>query len=162
MVTEIIQKDWIERRIYLLRDMKVMLSTDLAELYQVPPKVLVQSVKRNIERFPPDFMFLLDKQELLNLKSQIVTSSWGGQRKPPYAFSEQGIAMLSSILKSANAIQMNIEIMRAFVNLRKYITSYKELSDKLNFLERKYDHQFKVVFDSIRGAKKNRHSSTRK
>jgi ORF6N domain len=147
---KVVQKDWIERRIYFLREMKVMLSTDLAELYQVPPKVLIQAIKRNVERFPDDFMFQLNNQELMNLKSQFVTSSWGGLRKPPYAFTEQGIAMLSGVLRSPQAIQMNIEIMRAFVNLRKYIVNYKDLSNKLNRLEQKYDHQFKVVFDEIR------------
>jgi hypothetical protein len=147
---KVVQKDWIERRIYFLREMKVMLSTDLAELYQVPPKVFIQAIKRNLERFPDDFMFQLNNQEFMNLKSQFVTSSWGGLRKPPYAFTEQGIAMLSSVLRSPQAVQMNIEIMRAFVNLRKYIVNYKDLSNKLNLLEQKYDHQFKIVFDEIR------------
>src|SRR5271157_2365987 len=106
----------VERRILSIRGLKVMLSTDLAELYEVAPKVLVQSVKRNRERFPADFMFQLTREEFANLKSQIVTSSWGGARRAaPYAFTEQGVAMLSTVLRSPKAIQVNIEIMRAFV-----------------------------------------------
>jgi chromosome condensin MukBEF ATPase and DNA-binding subunit MukB len=110
----------------------------------------MQSVKRNLKRFPPDFMFQPKNQELLNLKSQIVTSSWGGSRKKPFAFTEQGIAMLSGILNSDRAINVNIEIMREFVNLRKLLNSNKELSEKFEKLEKKYDHQFKIVFDAIR------------
>jgi hypothetical protein len=108
----------IEQRILLIRGQKVMLSTDLAELYQVEPRVLVQAVKRNIARFPQDFMFQLTEEEFSNLKSQIVISSWGGLRRArPYAFTEQGVAMLSSVLNSERAIKVNIEIMRAFVRL---------------------------------------------
>ena len=141
----------LERKIYLIRGFKVMLSTDLAELYEVEPKVLVQTVKRNIDRFPEDFMFQLTKEEHLNLKSQIVTSSWGGLRRAtPYAFTEQGVAMLSGILNSKRAVQVNIAIMRAFVKLREMISSNKELAKKLLELEKKYDMQFKVVFDAIR------------
>ena len=141
----------IERRILLLRGEKVILSFDLAELYGVPPKVLVQAVKRNIDRFPRDFMFQLNLQEVRNLKSQIVTSSWGGPRRAtPYAFTEEGVAMLSSVLRSRRAVQVNIEIMRAFVRLRRLLASHKDLARKLDNLERKYDAQFKVVFDAIR------------
>jgi hypothetical protein len=128
-----------------------MLSTHLAELYEVEPRVLVQAVKRNMERFPDDFMFQLNDQEFGNLKSQIVTSSWGGLRRAaPYAFTEQGVAMLSSVLHSARAIHVNIEIMRAFVRLRQMLVSNAELARKLATLERKYDAQFKIVFDAIR------------
>jgi hypothetical protein len=128
-----------------------MLSTDLALLYQVPPRVLVQAVKRNAERFPTDFMFQLTGDEFRNLKSQIVTSSWGGLRRAtPYAFTEQGVAMLSSVLRSKRAINVNIEIMRAFVRLRRLVASNEELARKLAALEKKYDAQFKVVFDAIR------------
>ncbi len=141
---------WIERRIYLLRGFKVMLSTDLAELYQVKPGVLIQAVKRNIERFPEDFMFQVSKEELLNLKSQIVISSWGGSRVTPFAFSEQGIAMLSSVLRSSQAVQVNISIMRTFVQLREMISSHQDLARKLTDLEQKYDHQFRAVFEAIR------------
>jgi len=141
----------IEQKIYLIRGLKVMLSTDLADLYGVEPKVLVQTLKRNQDRFPDDFMFQLTKEEFLNLKSQIVTSSWGGLRRAmPYAFTEQGVAMLSGVLNSQRAVQVNIAIMRAFVKLREMISSNKELAKKLLELEKKYDMQFKVVFDAIR------------
>ena len=141
----------IERSILLIRGLKVMLSTDLAELYQVEPRVLVQAVKRNMARFPQDFMFQLTEEEFSNLKSQIVISSWGGRRRAmPYAFTEQGVAMLSSVLRSKRAINVNIEIMRAFVRLRRILASHAELARKLDALEKKYDAQFKVVFDAIR------------
>jgi hypothetical protein len=141
----------IERSILLIRGQKVMLSADLAELYQVEPRVLVQAVKRNIARFPQDFMFQLTEEEFSNLKSQIVISSWGGLRRAmPYAFTEQGVAMLSSVLRSKRAISVNIEIMRAFVRLRRMLASHAELARKLDSLEKKYDAQFKVVFDAIR------------
>lgn len=147
----IVSPQRIQNRIYLLRGQKVMLSTDLAELYGVLPKVLVQAVKRNAERFPPDFMFQLAPEELANLKSQIVTSSWGGLRRAmPYAFTEQGVAMLSSVLRSPRAIRVNIEIMRAFVKLRQLLATHVELARKLEELEKKYDAQFKVVFEAIR------------
>jgi hypothetical protein len=147
----IIPVEVIERKIYLIRGEKVMLSSDLAELYGVEPKVLIQAVKRNIERFPEDFMFQLSNQEFTNLKSQIVTSSWGGIRRAnPYAFTEQGVAMLSSVLRSNRAVQVNIAIMRAFVKLREIIASDKELSKRLDKMEKKYDEQFKVVFEAIR------------
>jgi hypothetical protein len=122
-----------------------MLSNDLAGLYGVEPRALVQSVKRNIERFPDDFMFQLNPEEFKNLKSQIVTSSWGGiRRAAPYAFTEQGIAMLSSVLNSRRAIDVNIHIIRTFVKLREMIVSHKDLSRKLNELEKKYDGQFQI------------------
>jgi len=141
----------IERSILLIRGHKVMLSNDLAELYQVEPRVLVQAVKRNIARFPQDFMFQLTEKEFSNLKSQIVISSWGGLRRAaPYAFTEQGVAMLSSVLRSKRAIQVNIEIMRTFVRLRRMLASHAELARKLEALEKRYDGQFKIVFDAIR------------
>jgi len=141
----------IEKGIYLLRGEKVMLSTDLAVLYQVAPRALVQAVKRNWDRFPEDFMFQLTSEEFQNLKSQIVTSSWGGLRRAtPYAFTEQGVAMLSSVLMSKRAVRVNIEIMRAFVRLRQILASNEELARKFAALERKYDIQFKSVFDAIR------------
>jgi hypothetical protein len=147
----LIPKERIEQRIYFIRGEKVMLSTDLARLYQVEPRVLVQAVKRNIERFPEDFMFQLTTDEFDILKSQIVTSSWGGLRRAtPYAFSEQGVAMLSSVLRSKRAVRVNIEIMRTFVKLRRLLSSNEELARKLAALEKKYDAQFKVVFDAIR------------
>jgi len=144
----------IEHRIYSLRGQRVMLSFDLAALYRVQPKALVQAVKRNIDRFPQDFMFQLSDSEFRNLKSQFVTSSWGGLRRAaPYAFTEQGVAMLSSVLRSKRAVQVNINIMRAFVRLREMMAGHQNLAKKLAELaelERKYDAQFKVVFDAIR------------
>ena len=141
----------IERRVFLLRGHRVMLSTDLADLYAVEPRTLIQAVKRNRSRFPVDFMFQLTEQEFDRLKSQVVTSSWGGLRRAyPYAFTEQGVAMLSSVLKSKRAVQVNIAIMRAFVRLREMIGSNKALAKRLNELERKYDSQFRVVFEAIR------------
>ena len=141
----------ISESILWLRGQKVMLSHDLAVLYGVEAKVLVQAFKRNTERFPEDFVFQLTRQELMNLKSQFVTSSWGGARRAlPYAFTEQGVAMLSSVLRSPRAIQVNIEIMRAFVRLRRLLATNAEFARKLAELESKYDAQFKVVFDAIR------------
>ena len=153
----------IEKRILVLRGQKIMLSPDLASLYGVQPKVLVQAVKRNIDRFPQDFMFQLSDQEFHNLKSQIVTSSWGGLRRAkPYAFTEQGVAMLSSVLRSKQAVQVNIAIMRAFVRLRELIAGHQDLARKLAELEKRYDAQFKVVFDAIRNLMKPLQPGTRK
>jgi hypothetical protein len=131
-----------------------MLDADLARLYGIATKVLIQSVRRNAERFPDDFMFRLTQQELTNLRSQIVTSHfadrWGGRRHLPYAFTEQGVAMLSSVLRSPRAIAANIAIMRAFVRVRAFLVSHEELARKLEDLEKKYDANFKIVFDAIR------------
>ena len=147
----LIPREPIEQGIYFLRGERVMLSTDLARLYQVAPRALVQSVKRNHDCFPKDFMFQLTSDEFQNLKSQNVTSSWGGLRRAtPYAFTEQGVAMLSSVLRSKRAGRVNIEIMRAFVRLRRMLASNEELARKLEALERKYDTQFRSVFDAIR------------
>jgi hypothetical protein len=141
----------VEHRIVVIRGQKVLLSTDLAELYEVAPRVLMQAVKRNQERFPADFMFQLTRSEFANLKSQIVTSSWGGARRAtPYAFTEQGVAMLSSVLRSPRAVQVNIAIMRAFVKLRELLATHRDLAKRLEDLESKYDDQFKIVFDAIR------------
>jgi len=150
----LIPAERILQAIYFLRNEKVMLSPDLATLYEVEPRVLIQAVKRNRERFPDDFMFQLTMDEMEILKSQNVissSSSWGGARRAaPYAFTEQGVAMLSSVLRSPRAVAVNVEIMRAFVRLRRMLASNAELSRKLDALERKYDSQFKVVFDAIR------------
>lgn len=143
----------IEKSIFLVRGQKAMLDTDLADLYQVPTKVLNQAVKRNKDRFPADFMFQLTPEEFAVLRSQIVTlnSGPGRHRKYlPHAFTEQGVAMLSSVLRSKRAVRVNIEIMRAFVRLREILATHKDLARKLEVLERKYDAQFKVVFDAIR------------
>lgn len=150
--TPVVPVERIESRIFVIRAHKVMLSTDLATLYGVEARALVQAVKRNRDRFPLDFMFQLTKEEFANLKSQIVTSSWGGLRRAtPYAFTEQGVAMLSSVLHSRRAVRVNIEIMRAFVRLRQMLASNVEFARRLDALERKYDAQFKVVFGAIRG-----------
>ena len=147
----VISLESIEWQIFFIRRHKVMLSAHLARLYGVEPKALVQAVKRNIERFPEDFMFQLSEAELAILKSQIVTSSWGGARRAaPYAFTEQGVAMLSSVLRSKRAVLVNVEIMRTFVRLRQILASNDELARRLDELESKYDRQFKVVFDAIR------------
>lgn len=149
---EIIPNEIIERKIYLLRGQKVMLSIHLADLYAVEIRALVQAVKRNIERFPEDFMFQLNEEECKNLKSQIVISSWGGRRHPPYAFTEQGVAMLSSVLRSKRAIHVNIAIMRAFVKLRQILSTHKELAHKLEQLEKKiekHDEAIKGIFEII-------------
>jgi hypothetical protein len=140
----------IERSIFQLRGQRVILGGDLAVFYDVEPRVLSQAVKRNPDRFPTDFMFVLSEEEWQNLKSQNVISSWGGGRSAPMAFTEQGIAMLSSVLRSARAVQVNIQIMRAFVQMRRVLIEHKELATKLNALERKYDENFRVVFDAIR------------
>jgi hypothetical protein len=141
----------IERRILLIRGQKVMLDADLAELYEVETKELNLAVRRNADRFPEDFMFQLSAPEFRNLRFQFVTSSsWGGRRYPPYAFTEQGVAMLSSVLRSPRAVQVNIAIMRAFVKLREIIASHRDLARRLEEMESKYDAQFKAVFDAIR------------
>ena len=140
----------ITNKIYLIRNKKVMLDRDLAELYGVETKVLKQAVRRNIKRFPNDFMFELTKDEFENLRSQIVTSSWGGARYSPMAFTEQGVAMLSTVLKSDRAIQVNIQIMRAFTQLRQMLSTHKDLKRKIESMEKKYDQQFQVVFEAIK------------
>ncbi len=127
-----------------------MLDSDLANLYGVETKRINERVKRNLERFPDDFIFQLTIAEYTDLRSQIATSSWGGRRSLPYAFTEQGVAMLSSVLNSKRAVQVNIEIMRTFVRLRQLLLSNKDLSRQLDELEKKYDRQFKIVFDAIR------------
>ncbi len=135
----------IKKSILEIRGKKVMLDMDLAIIYEVETRVLKQAVRRNIDRFPDDFMFELTAKELKNLTSQFVTSSWGGQRHKPFAFTEQGIAMLSSVLKSKKAIQMNIAIMRAFVMMRQFALTYQELSEKLLELEKKHNQKFEDI-----------------
>ncbi|MBU0519668.1 ORF6N domain-containing protein [bacterium] len=149
-MSEIIPVKYIESKILLVRGQKVMLDRDLAELYGVTTSQLNQAVGRNLSRFPVDFMFSLNRSEFRNLISQFDTSSWGGTRKPPRVFTEQGVAMLSSVLHSERAIQVNILIMRAFVKLRELLATHKDLARKLEEMERNYDAQFKVVFDAIR------------
>jgi len=147
----LIPTERIERVILLIRRQKVLLDNDLASPYGVETKKLIQAVKRNIGRFPEDFMFQLNGEEFDILRSQSVTSSsWGGRRHAPYAFTEQGVAMLSSVLRSPRAVAVNIEIMRAFVRLRQMLFSHAELARKVDSLEKEYDSQFKVVFDALR------------
>jgi len=149
----------IEHAILLIRGHRVLLDADLALLYGVSVGRLNESVKRNRNRFPDDFMFQLSEAEFQSLKAQvgnlksqyaISSSDWGGRRHPPYAFTEQGVAMLSSVLRSKRAVEVNIEIMRTFVRLRQLLATNAELARKLEALEKKYDAQFKVVFDAIR------------
>lgn len=151
--SRLIPKGDIERRIYLIRGQRVMLDRDLAELYGVTTAALNQAVKRNSDRFPDDFMFQLDKEEFENWISQIVISNPGlrmGARRRPQAFTEQGVAMLSSVLRSKRAIQVNIAIMRAFVTFREMLATHQDLADRLAELEQKHDEKFRVVFDAIR------------
>jgi hypothetical protein len=166
--------EFIERKIYFINGHKIMLDSDLAKMYGVSVKRLNEAVKRNIKRFPLDFMFQLSIKEsknlpnarsqfatlekeipksqivMLNLKSQIATSSYGGRRTLPYVFTEQGVAMLSSVLRSDRAVEVNIAIMRVFVHIRELMISNKDLTRRINDLENKYDSHFKTIFDAIR------------
>ena len=151
-MTTLVVQEKVEKKIFLLRGMKVMLDKDLAELYGVPTKALIQAVKRNKKRFPNDFMYQLKPQDVAILRSQFVTSSWGGSRYLPYVFTEQGVAMLSSVLNSERAIQVNIAIMRVFVKLREIFSTHKELAHKLNELEgkvEKHDADIAAIFEAI-------------
>ncbi|GAB6393868.1 MAG: ORF6N domain-containing protein [Bacteroidales bacterium] len=139
----------IQSKIYEIRGQKVMLDFDLAALYQVETKVLNQSVKRNLKRFPSDFIFQLTNQEFSNLRSQIVTSSWGGMRYLPFAFTEHGVAMLASILRSDRAIEVNIQIVRAFIALRQYALGYAELNRKLEDFMIATNMQFNEVYQAL-------------
>ncbi|MEI6511501.1 MAG: ORF6N domain-containing protein [Candidatus Uhrbacteria bacterium] len=149
-MNELIPAEIVENKIYLFRGQKVLLDRDLAEMYGVTTKVLNQAVSRNMERFPDDFMFKLSLREASNLKSQIVTSSWGGRRKQPMAFTEQGVAMLSSVLSSPRAIAVNIQIIRTFTKLRAMLAENDDLRRKIEAMEKQYDENFAVVFDAIR------------
>ena len=146
-------------KIHLIRGKKVMLDEDLAELYDVETKRLNEQIKRNIARFPEDFMFQLSQKEFDNLKSQIATSSWGGRRKLPYAFTEQGVAMLSGVLHSERAIKVNIHIMRVFSQMREILASHKEILKKLEELERKdieQDDEIMIILEYIKQLEKAR------
>lgn len=149
---EAVPQQLIETKIIIVRGRKVMMDRDLAMLYGVETRTLNQAVRRNIKRFPEDFMFQLTKEEMDNWKSQIVISKKEkmGLRKRPYAFTENGVAMLSSVLNSERAIQVNIQIMRTFTKIREMLATHKELRQKIEELEKKYDYQFKVVFDTIK------------
>jgi hypothetical protein len=157
----IVPDEIIERKIYIIRGKKVMLDRDLATLYGVMTGRLNEQVKRNRKRFPPDFMYQLSKSELANLMSQNAISSWGGVRKMPYVFTEQGVAMLSTVLSSDRAIEVNIQIMRAFVRIRQLIVGHKDLQRKIDDLEKKmeekfgiFDEQFVIVFQAFEELKK--------
>ncbi len=140
----------IEQSIYMIRGLKVMLDRDLAALYGVETRVLKQAVRRHANRFPDDFMFVLNRREFANLTSQsVISSSWGGLRHAPMVFTEQGVAMLSTVLNSERAIDVNIAIMRTFVKLRQMLDSHAKLAKKLAELEAKYDGQFRIVFDAL-------------
>ncbi|MCX6710149.1 MAG: ORF6N domain-containing protein [Candidatus Woesearchaeota archaeon] len=148
----VLSTDNIKSKIYTIRNMQVMLDTDLAEFYKVETKALNQAVKRNSERFPENFMFQLTEDEFENLKSQIVTSSWGGRRKLPYAFTEQGVAMLSGVLKSDTAVRISIQIMSAFVAMRRFISSNAQIFQRLDVVEKKqteHNRKFDEIFNAI-------------
>jgi phage regulator Rha-like protein len=164
-MTDLISVESITNRIYFIRGLKVMLDRDLAELYGVETKAFKQAVRRNKERFPDDFMFVLTNQEVRNLRSQIVTSSWGGTRYPPMAFTEQGVAMLSSVLNSKRAIDVNIAIMRTFVKMRGILVNNKEFAGKLKKMEEQlaeHEEQFLVVFEAIKQMLKEEEKPKRK
>jgi phage regulator Rha-like protein len=152
MPTNKIEISVIEDKIFIFRGHKVMLDEHLAALYGVEVKVLVRSVKRNLVRFPDDFMFQMNKEELENLRCQFGTSSsgYGGRRYLPYVFTENGVAMLSSVLNSKRAIQANIQIMRAFTKLREWLATHSDLQEKIRKLEDKFDQKYQVVFDAIK------------
>ena len=139
----------IQNKIYECRSQKVILDFDLAEMYEVETKVLKQAIKRNSQRFPADFMFVLTQKEFQSLRSQIVTSKRGGTRYLPFAFTEQGVAMLSSVLNSDKAIAVNIAIIRTFVLLRQVALNYSELAEKIKKLEKKYNSNFNEIFKAL-------------
>jgi len=140
----------VERKIFFLRGKKVMLDRDLASLYGILTKNLNKAVSRNLDRFPENFMFSLSAQEFENLKFHFGTSSWGGSRKTPRAFTEHGILMLSSVLNSKRAVQVNIEIMNTFIKYREFMLTHQDLRLKIEEMEKKYDSQFKVVFETLK------------
>jgi hypothetical protein len=140
----------IATKILIIRGKRVMLDSDLATLYEVGTKRLNEQVTRNIKRFPEDFMFQLTKEESINLKSHFATSSWGGVRKLPRVFTQEGVAMLSSVLNSERAIMVNIQIMRAFAQLRRMLLTNRDLKRKIEEMEKKYDKQFLIVFQAIK------------
>ena len=146
----LVPSERIERTILLIRGHKVILDKDLAVLYGVATRDLNKAVTRNLERFPDDFMLQLTAEEFESLKFHFGTSSWGGTRKRPRAFTEQGVAMLSSVLRSPRAVQVNVEIMRAFVRLRSMLAGHADIVRRLDALEKRYDQQFRAVFDAIR------------
>jgi len=149
-VKSLVAMEVVEKKILSIRGQKVILDVDLAELYDVTTKVFNQAVKRNVDRFPKDFMFQLTADEALTIRSQFVTASRRNIRYLPYAFTEHGIIMAASILNSQRAIDASVYVVRAFIKLREMIASHKDLTKKLNELEKKYDGQFQIVFEAIR------------
>jgi len=153
MSNKSITQEVVISKIHIIRGQKVMLDVDLSILYEVETKRLNEQVKRNLERFPEDFMFQLTKEEYTNLKSQNATSSWGGRRTSPYAFTEHGVLMLSSVLKSGKAIQVNIQIVRVFTKMRELLLSQKDMVLKVEKIEHKLDgqgHEIQVLFEYIK------------
>jgi ORF6N domain len=149
---QLIPSEIVVNKIYIIRDTKVMLDKDLAALYEVETKRFNEQIRRNVERFPEDFMFRLTKTEFENLRSQIATSSWGGARYLPLAFTEQGVAMLSGVINSSKAIAMNIAIMRAFITMRKLILNNKNIEEKFSQIDDKFstqDAQFSQIYEAI-------------
>jgi hypothetical protein len=161
-MNEAVSSDLILSKIFIIRGLKMMLDKDLAGLYGVETKRLKEQVKRNMERFPDDFMLELAKKEIEILRSQFATSRWGGIRYAPMAFTEQGVAMLASVLNSPRAIQVNIQIVRAFVKLRRMILTHEDLRNKIEAMEEKYDEQFRIVFEAIRELIRVEHSPKKK
>ncbi len=161
-MNELIEFNDITSRIYTIRGIKVMLDRDLAALYKVETRILNQAVRRHLKRFPDDFMFQLDKPEFDNLKSQFVISSWGGIRKMPLAFTEQGVAMLSGILNSDRAIEVNIQIMRAFVQLRHIAIEHADLKREIEALRNQTEERFEIVFEVLDKLVSDDESSNRK
>ncbi len=150
MTTKLIPQEVIQNKIFLLRGKKIMFDKDLAALYGVETEHLKRQVRRNMERFPGDFLLILSREEVINLIHHFGGSSWGGTRKPPFAFTEHGILMLSSVLNSKRAIRVNIQIMRTFTQLREMLANHKKLRQKIEDLEKKYDSQFQIVFRTIK------------
>ena len=151
MGSDIVLNESVDLRILTVRGHRVILDVDLAELYGVEIRALNQGVRRNSERFPDDFMFALSAEEWRAIRDTIGQNrGWGGRRNPPLAFTEQGVAMLSSVLRSERAVAVNIEIMRAFIRIRETLQSHKDLAQRLDELEAKYDRQFGIVFDAMR------------
>ena len=150
MTMKLVPQEIIRNKIFLLRGKKIMFDKDLAALYGVETKYLTRQARRNMDRFPSDFLLSLTRQEVAILKRQFGASSWGGTRKPPFAFTEHGILMLSSVLNSKRAIRVNIQIMRTFTQLREMLANHKKLRQKIEDLEKKYDSQFQIVFRAIK------------
>ena len=161
-MSDIVPTERILKKIYFIRGIKVMLDRDLAELYGVETSQLKRQVRRNIKRFPDDFMFELTREEFNNLRCQIDISNWGGTRYMPMAFTEQGVAMISSVLHSDRAVQVNIQIMRVFTELRKMLSKHEELKIKIDKMESKYDKKFRIVFDVIKKLLSEEQKPTRK